>query len=157
VHQESICNYGPGGQTHKSMAIATSVDDGLTWTDLGTVITGTDSPRPGSTTGEGDCTMVDGRDGYLYAYCLRNSDWQTIVARAPASDPTDWRKYYEGGWSQPGLGGEATAIGFIGPGAGYLHDRGWVATVTTDPWFEGLRLSLSKDKVTFVDLDEPLL
>ena len=32
-----------------------------------------------------------------------------------------------------------------------------VAAVATDPWFGGLRLSLSQDKVTFVDLDEPLL
>ena len=157
VHQESICNYGPQGQTDKTMAIATSSDDGLTWTDLGTVITGRDSPRPGTTSGEGDCTMIDGTDGYLYAYCLRNSDWQTIAARAEASAPTDWRKYYLGDWTEPGLGGRATAIGFLGPGASYLHEHGWVATVTNDPWFGGLRLSLSEDKVTFADLDEPIL
>lgn len=157
VHQESICDYGPQGQTDKTMAIAISGDNGLTWTELGTVISGRDSPQPGTTSGEGDCSMVDGRDGYLYAYCLRNSDWQTIVARAPVSDPTDWRKYYEGAWSEPGLGGKASAIGFIGTGAGYLQEQGWVAAVATDPWFGGLRLSLSQDKVTFVDLDEPLL
>jgi hypothetical protein len=156
VHQESACDYKQG-RTHKSMAIATSSDDGLTWTDLGTVITGTDSPQPVGITGEGDCTMVDGLDGYLYAYCLRNSDWQTIVARAPAGEPTAWRKYYEGAWSEPGLGGKATAIGFVGTGTGYLQEPGLVAAVATDPWFGGLRLSLSQDKVAFVDLDEPLL
>ena len=91
VHQESACDYGRG-QTDKSMAIATSTDDGLTWTDLGTVITGQDAPQAGKITGEGDCTMVDGLDGYLYAYCLRNSDWQTIAARAPADDLTHWRE-----------------------------------------------------------------
>jgi hypothetical protein len=101
--------------------------------------------------------MIDGGDGYFYAYCLRDSDWQTIAARAPLRDPTDWRKFYDGGWSQPGLGGEATAIGFVGPGAGYLREPGWVATVATDPWFGGVRLSLSADKVSFVDLEEPLL
>ena len=157
VHQESICKYGPGGQTHKSMAIATSSDDGLTWTDLGTVITGTQTPQPGSITGEGDCTMIDGLDGYLYAYCLRNTDWQTIVARAPLCDPTNWHKYYEGGWTEPGLGGRSTDIGFVGTGAGYLKQPGLVAAVATDPWFGGLRLSLSEDKVRFADLDEPLL
>ncbi|WP_147276043.1 DUF4185 domain-containing protein [Pelagibacterium lacus] len=157
VHQESICDYGPQGQTDKTMAIATSTDDGLTWTDLGTVITGPDSPRPGTTSGEGDCTMVDGMDGYLYAYCLRNSDWQTIAARARAAEPAVWHKFHEGGWTEPGLDGEATAIGFLGPGAGYLtqHDR--VATITNDPWFGGLRLSLSADKVSFVDIEEPLI
>ncbi len=157
VHQESICDYGPQGQTDKSMAIASSNDDGLSWTDLGNIITGSDSPRLGTTSGEGDCSMIDGQDGYLYAYCLRNSDWQTIVARAPLNDPTAWRKYFEGGWSEPGLDGKATDIGFIGTGAGYLREQGWVAAVATDPWFGGVRLSLSADKVSFLDLDEPLL
>jgi hypothetical protein len=156
VHQEANCDYNRG-RTDKSMAIATSSDDGLHWTDLGTVITGTDTPQPGRINGEGDCTMVDGLDGYLYAYCLRNSDWQTIVARAPALDPTEWRKYYEGGWSEPGLGGNAMAIGFVGTGTGYLKEPGWVAAVTTDRWFGGVRLSLSKDKVSFVDLEDPLM
>ncbi|MDP2782871.1 hypothetical protein [Devosia sp.] len=156
VHQEAACNYSQG-RTDKSMAIATSADEGLTWTDLGTVITGPDSPLPDRITGEGDCTMIDGLDSYLYAYCLRNSDWQTIAARAPASDPTNWHKYYEGAWSEPGLEGKATAIGFVGQGAAYLLEPGWVAVVATDPWFGGLRLSLSKDKVSFVDLKEPLV
>ena len=156
VHQERNCDYDLG-RTDKSMAIATSSDNGLTWTDLGTILTGTDTPQPDRITGEGDCTMLDGRDDYLYAYCLRNSDWQTIVARAPLSDPTDWHKYYEGAWSEPGLGGKASAIGFLGPGAGYMLEPGWAAAVATDPWFGGLRLSLSTDKVSFVDLDEPLL
>ena len=156
VHQEHDCDYNQG-RTEKSMAIASSTDEGLTWTDLGTVITGTDLAKTDGVTGEGDCNMVDGFDGYLYAYCLRNSDWQTIVARAAIDTPTDWRKYYEGGWSEPGLGGRASDIGFVGTGAGYLEGPGWIAAVATDSWFGGLRLSLSRDKVTFVDLDEPLL
>jgi hypothetical protein len=157
VHQESICNYGPGGQTDKTMAIATSLDDGLTWTDLGTVLSGADVPAPGTTSGEGDCTMIDGQDGYLYAYCLRNTDYQTIVARAPMDDPTGWRKYFEGGWDEPGLDGQASAIGFVGIGTGYMRELGMVAAIATDPWFGGLRLSFSADKVSFVDLSEPLV
>ncbi|WP_375597673.1 hypothetical protein [Devosia sp. Naph2] len=156
VHQERMCDYDVG-RTDKTMAIATSTDDGLTWTDLGTVIAGTDSPLPDRITGEGDCSLVDGHDGFLYAYCLRNTDWQTIVARAPTRLLTDWRKYHEGAWREPGLGGAATDIGFVGTGAGYLVDEGWIAAVATDPWFGGLRLSLSPDMVNFVDLDEPLV
>lgn len=156
VHQERACDYNVG-RTDKSMAIATSNDDGLTWSNLDTVITGTDRPLPDQITGEGDCSLVDGHDGFLYAYCLRNADWQTIVARAPARHPTDWRKHHEGEWTEPGLGGAATDIGFIGTGAGYLEEQGWVAAVSTDPWFGGLRLSLSEDKIGFVDLDEPLV
>ena len=156
VHQERACDYAQG-QTEKSMAIATSADDGLNWTDLGTIISRGGAPETAGITGEGDCTMVNGADDYFYAYCLRNSDGQTIVARASAQNLTDWRKYHDGNWNEPGLGGEATAIGFVGPGAGFLKGLGWLATVTTDPWFGGVRLSLAKDKVSFVDLDEPLV
>lgn len=156
VHQERACDYGQG-RTSKSMAIARSADDGLTWTELQTVITGTDTPQPDRITGEGDCTLVDGADDYLYAYCLRNSDWQTIVARAPVSDPTDWRKFYQGTWSEPGLGGKATAIGFVGHGTGYLKPQGLVAAIAVDKWFGGLRLSVSQDKVSFTDVKEPLV
>jgi hypothetical protein len=156
VHQERSCNYDLG-QTDKSMAIATSTDDGLTWTMLGTIITGRDAPKPATMTGEGDCSLVDGRDGYLYAYCIRFSDWQTIAARTPVDNLLDWHKYFEGNWTEPGLGGQATVVGFLGPGAAYVKPHGWIATVATDPWFNGLRLSLSTDKVAFVDLDEPLM
>ena len=158
VHLESGCDYDRG-ETHKAMAIAVSDDDGLTWADLGLVLTGTDRPTQGTITGEGDCTMTPGGDGFLYAYCLRNRDWQTIVARAPADDPRPgaWRKYRDGRFDGDALGGEATAIGFLGTGSGYLPDLGRVATVTVDPWFKGLRLSLSADRVTFADLPDPLL
>jgi len=156
VHQERMCDYNVG-RTDKSMAIATSADYGLTWTDLGTVVSGADSPLPDRITGEGDCSLVDGHDGFLYAYCLRNTDWQTIVARAPKGLLTDWRKYHEGAWREPGLDGAATDIGFVGTGAAYFEEQDWVAAIATDPWFGGLRLSLSTDKVNFVDLDEPLV
>lgn len=156
VHQERDCDYARG-RTEKSMGIALSSDDGLTWTPPETVITGRDLEITDRTTGEGDCTMVDGRDGYLYAYCQRNSDWQTIVARAALDAPSEWYKYFEGGWAEPGLGGNATAIGFFGPGAAYFLDEGLIGTVATDPWFEGLRLAFSRDKVSFTDLKEPLV
>ena len=158
VHQESGCDYDRG-QTAKSMAIATSDDDGLTWTDLGLILTGADAPKAGAITGEGDCTMVDGADGYLYAYCLRNTDWQTIVARAPVADPGpgNWRKYKDGRFDADAIGGAATAIGFRGTASGYIRDFGSVATIAIDPWFKGLRLSLSADKANFTDLDDPLL
>src|SRR5690606_27012446 len=42
VHQARICDYGPQGQTDKTMAIASSADAGLPWTDLGNVISGRD-------------------------------------------------------------------------------------------------------------------
>src|SRR5690606_12000140 len=67
VHQERDCDYDQG-RTEKSMAIASSSDDGLSWTDMGTVVTGRDLAQPTGVIGEGDCTMLDGMDGFLYAY-----------------------------------------------------------------------------------------
>jgi hypothetical protein len=158
VHDERLCDYDKG-QTDKSMELVSSADEGLSWRDEGAIISGADAPKPGAITGEGDCGVVDGKDGYLYAYCLRNSDWQTIVVRAPDTDlgPGAWRKYRDGAWSEPGLGGAASAIGFLGTSPAYLKDFGRVATIVNDPWFGGLRLSLSADKVHFESLKEPLL
>jgi hypothetical protein len=158
VHQERACNYDIG-QTEKSVALASSPDEGRTWIDEGEVISGRDAPKAGAITGEGDCSLVDGRDGYLYAYCLRDSDWQTIVARAPVSDfgPGAWRKFNAGAWSQDALGGDATPIGFFGTASAYLKGIERVATVANDRWFGGLRLALSSDKVHFANLDAPLI
>ena len=113
VHNEGPCDI-PIRQTHKSMSLATSSDYGMTWTDQGLIISGTDDPNPGMVTGEGDCTAVDGQEGYYYAYCKRPRDGATFVARAPISQPGPgkWLKYFEGSWSQPGLGGNASDLEF---------------------------------------------
>jgi hypothetical protein len=141
------------------MAIATSPDQGLTWTDLGNVITGADAPKPHTITGEGDCTMVAPDDGYFYAYCLRNADSRTIAARAPIANPApgQWRKFAAGRWETDALGGTADALGFFGVASGYFADFDRVALVAVDPWFGGLRLSFSADKAHFTDLAEPLV
>lgn len=158
VHQEHNCDYA-NSQTHKSMGVAVSADDGLHWTNLGTIISGTTAPKAGATTGEGDCTWVDGHDGYRYAYCLRLSDWQTVVARAPAErpEPGAWNKFHDGEWNEPGLGGDATAIGFFGMGSGYVEPFDRIALVVNDLSFAGLRLSVSADKLNFESLAAPLV
>lgn len=158
VHEERACDYD-SGQTDKSVALAVSQDEGLTWLNQGQIIAGRDRPKAGTITGEGDCSLVDGRDGYLYAYCLRNSDWQTIVARAPLSGfgPGAWRKFHAGTWDADGLGGHASPIGFFGTTAGYLKSIDRVATVANDRQFGGLRLALSSDKAHFTDVGEPIV
>jgi hypothetical protein len=97
IHDETACQYQVG-QTHKSMSLATSTDDGLTWNNLGQIITGTDVPTANKNTGEGDCTAVNGHDGYYYAYCFRTRDGALIVARGPVSNPGP------GNWVRGGLG-----------------------------------------------------
>ena len=138
------------------MAIATSADDGLSWTNLGTIISGSDVLTPGQSTGVGDCTAVDGNDGYLYAYCLRLSDWKTIVTRAPVADPLPgrWLEWDGAGWNVPALGGTGASIGADGVSAAYWADQKVVVLIGLS---SSLGLSLSSDKVHFSPLAEPLI
>lgn len=157
VHAETACNYA-AGQTHKSMALATSHDDGLTWHSLGQFLSGTDSPTVGKNTGEGDCTAVNGHDAYYYAYCFRVRDGGLIVARAPIADPAPdhWKKYFNGQWDEPGLGGDATRLG---SGSGSSVAR-WTTTgdfVLTGWVPGGLGVFLTRDHVSLKALPEPLL
>jgi hypothetical protein len=164
VHNEIACRYQVG-QTHKSMSLVVSTDDGLTWKNQGQVITGTDAPTANEVTGEGDCTFVNGQDGFYYAYCGRPRDHATIMARAPVADPGpgNWRKFFLGTWSQPGLGGDATNLNDgLGHGNGLSSSAArWTATGETVVlgWQGGSNLGLyfSADHTQFTHLREPLL
>jgi hypothetical protein len=162
VRDETACNY-QRGQTHKSMSLATSGDHGLTWRSLGQIITGTDVPTTGRNTGEGDCTAVDGRDGYYYAYCFRARDGALIVARAPISSPGpgNWKKYFQGQWDQPGLGGDAARL-MNGSGVSVARWTTAGDLALTDlaltGWVQGgLGLFFTSDRTTLTALREPLL
>lgn len=103
-----------------SVGMATSSDDGRSWTIAGRVITGRDpAPRCQQVTGAGQpSALVTG--GYVYVYY---TDWAytpgatdvpaTIhVARAPigsATDPTAYQKFDNGNWT-PGLGGSSSPV-----------------------------------------------
>jgi hypothetical protein len=157
VHDETACNYQVG-QTHKSMSAAVSSDHGLTWNSLGQIITGTDAPTARKNTGEGDCTAVNGADGFYYVYCFRDRDGALIAARAPVSNPGpgNWKKYFQGHWDQPGLGGEATRLG---NGSGVSVAR-WTVTgeFLITGWVRGgLGLFLTSDHTTLSALPEPLI
>ena len=157
IHDETACNYA-AGQTHKSMAVATSTDFGLTWQNPGQIITGTDAPTRGKNTGEGDCTAVDGKDGFFYAYCFRPRDGGLIVARAPVASPGpgNWKKFFGGAWDQPGLGGDATRLA---DGSGRSVAR-WTTTgeFSLTGWVKGgLGLFFTADHTTLTPIGEPLL
>ena len=157
VHDETACRYQVG-QTHKSMSLATSTDYGLTWKNLGQIITGTEVPTANKNTGEGDCTALNGKDSFYYIYCGRPRDGAAIVARAPISNPGsgNWKKFFQGKWDQPGLGGDATSLG---RGLGTSAAR-WTTTGETLllGWVRGgMGLFFSGDHTTFAPLSEPLL
>lgn len=156
LHWEATCNYEKG-ETHKSMGIATSTHDGLTWRILGTIIESGDKPSAGKLTGEGDCTMADGHDGYLYVYCLRPRDWKITAMRAPKTNPIpgQWMKWDGVGWDVPALGGFAAPLaGFPGHSAAWWVPQNLMLLLAVEA---SLKLSLSSDKVRFAQVPEPLI
>jgi hypothetical protein len=159
VHDETACNY-KAGQTHMSTSLSVSEDYGLTWKYLGQIINDNnkDTPKANKMTGEGNCSALDGRDGYYYAYCQRMLDHSTILSRAPVSDPSpgNWMNVYQGDWSQPGVGGDATPIT---KGASGAVAR-WTSTGETLMlgWTHGgMGLRFSNDRTNFSVLQEPIL
>ncbi|MFE2275157.1 RICIN domain-containing protein [Streptomyces lavendulae] len=105
---------------------AVSTDQGRTWSVKDHVITSPYGTARGDTTafpqqtyhyGDGDPRLfADTASGYFYVFygsriVDKGSGWKTFhahVARAPIADrmaPGSWRKWYDGAWSQPGVGG----------------------------------------------------
>lgn len=160
VHEETACDYSKD-QTHASMSFATSNDYGLTWKFSGPIISGTDAPAASKETGDSCGNVVRGNDGYFYAYCAHdgNHSWYggyAFAARAPQNNPGpgNWTKYFNGTWTEPGVGGKSSKI-----------DAGAVAWwLTTDEtvgfnWVKGgMGLTVSNDRLHFTPLlSEPIM
>ena len=160
-HNETACNYARGGQTHASMTLVTSTDYGLTWKNAGPIITGTDPPADGKETGDSCTSVVHGQDDYDYAYCLHNGghSWDggyAFAARAPSSNPGpgQWKRYFNGTWSQPGVGGQSSKID--GGGSAWWNTAGETLGVN---WVKGgLGLVASGDHLHFAAVfPQPLM
>lgn len=115
-HAEEKCNHSIG-LTHKSMAFAESFDAGKTWSKpnypKNQVLTA-DTAFAGDTgkddVGEGTVTRIG---DYFYLFFRSSEDWKTHVARSSVADlgrPGTWYKYYNGAFSEPGIGGKSSFI-----------------------------------------------
>ncbi|MEN1593005.1 hypothetical protein AAIH63_34795, partial [Pseudomonas aeruginosa] len=71
--------------------------------------------------------------------------------------PSSWRKLYKGNWSEPAIGGMADSLGTIGSSVGYWRAGRKVIALDLDPWFGGIKLSLSSDYKNFFTLKDPLV
>ena len=151
VHDETGDKPGMGP---KPMSLAQSKNDGLCWQRVSQIVTGSDPLTQGKVTGEGDCSALNGVDGFYYTYCGRARDHAKIVARAPVDNPGPghWMKWFNDAWSQPALGGDATPLASAGL-ARWLT-IGETLGVGVVPG--GVGLFLSNDHVTFAQLCEPL-
>ena len=129
IYQGTSINFGatPTGNINDNtfysvVALATSTDNGLTWTRQGPIITGSDpkpssNPRPGANGADQSGAIV--ANGYIYDFYSyfpsSSSAAPTIqVARAPVSGdgmPGTWTKFYNGSFgSQPGIGGLGSQV-----------------------------------------------
>lgn len=94
------------GIAWKSIAVATSKDNGCTWTSLGQIIT-SHTPVPASPVWGGcgdDCAVWDPASRRWF--CFYQENWLCMaVSPDPLGAPGTWKKYYKGSFSQAGLGG----------------------------------------------------
>jgi hypothetical protein len=122
------------GAVRREVHLASSTDKGLTWKYLGPILTSPDAlgiKHPVSEQsglywdgGDGDQQLyVDAKGGYAYLY-TNHYYWPKVganvkpvmerrVARCSLDDkmmPGKWKKWYDGAWSEPGLGGMGTAV-----------------------------------------------
>ncbi|MCX5208332.1 RICIN domain-containing protein [Kitasatospora sp. NBC_00240] len=126
VHNEFTNQPFGDGIHYDGIDYAVSTDQGKTWTIKDHAITSPYSTTRGDTTafpnqtysyGDGDPRLfVDTASGYFYVHygsriVEKGGSWTTFyehVARAPISGkmaPSSWQKWYNGAWTQPGVGG----------------------------------------------------
>jgi len=127
-HAETACNYPT---THKSVAYAESYDGGRTFVKpsypANQVITAPPYYTDPDEDDEGDHRVLRVGD-YLYLYFIPSRDWQLRLARSHVADgglPGTWYKYYNGSFSEPGLGGESSPLDPTG-----ALTRSWVSFST---------------------------
>ncbi|QDZ14862.1 discoidin domain-containing protein [Humibacter ginsenosidimutans] len=127
VHNEFTPQPFGDGLHYDAIDYAVSTDQGKTWTIPGHAITSPYSTTRGDTDafpqqtyyyGDGDPRLyVDYASGYFYAFygsrvVNKNGGWVAFyehVARAPIADKMatgSWEKWYDGTWTQPGIGGK---------------------------------------------------
>ncbi|MFF2777586.1 RICIN domain-containing protein [Streptomyces sp. NPDC058052] len=143
VHNEFTPQPFADGIHYDGIDYAVSRDQGRTWTIKDHVITSPHSTDRGDTAafpqqtyhyGTGDPRLfVDTASGYFYAFygsriVNKGGGWAAFyghVARAPISGkmaPGSWRKWYDGAWTQPGVGGRESTMVPVGAGSstGYV-------------------------------------
>ncbi|WP_307865373.1 RICIN domain-containing protein [Streptomyces montanisoli] len=138
VHNEFTPQPFGDGIHYDAIDFAVSTNQGRTWTIKNHVITspystvrGDENAFPQQTYyyGDGDPRLfVDTASGYFYVYygsrvVEKGGTWkafQAHVARAPISSkmaPGSWHKWYDGSWSQPGVGGKESNMVPVGAGS----------------------------------------
>ncbi|MFD3946144.1 RICIN domain-containing protein [Streptomyces sp. NPDC058579] len=135
VHNEFTPQPFGDGVHYDGIDYAVSTDQGRTWRVRSHVITSPYSTERGDTAafpqqtyhyGDGDPRLfVDTASGYFYVFygsriVEKGGGWKAFhahVARAPISGkmaPGSWRKWYDGAWTEPGVGGRESNMVPVG-------------------------------------------
>ncbi|MFD9948888.1 RICIN domain-containing protein [Nonomuraea sp. NPDC059023] len=131
VHNEFTPQPFGDGLHYDAIDYAVSTNQGRTWSITDHAITSPFSTRRGDTAafpqqtyhyGDGDQRLyADTASGYFYVYygsrlVNKGGGWVAFyshVARAPMAAkmaPGSWQKWYDGSWSQPGVGGRESNL-----------------------------------------------
>ena len=117
---------------YKSIARCTSEDMGLSWGERAQILTAHQpKPQTAAWSGLGDhCTVWDEKDRRYMCFFQENA----ILCMAMSPDlegrPGSWCKWYQGGFTEPGLGGRATPIPAL------AHHRGGNPSVHWNTFLE---------------------
>lgn len=139
----------------KSIGVTYSTDEGVTWGEGKQIIT---SPlaKPASPAwgGSGDCCVVWDPFKNRWMCYYQEHNIYMAVSEDPKGAPGTWKKYYNGDFTEPGLGGQQSKLPGLTPGANpsvhwntYLERwvmvwHAWGTTAET-------MISFSKDGITW--------
>lgn len=134
THKGITGGHGPNPMD-RQIHLSSSTDKGATWKYEGPIVTRDDPKAPWRNVydfagphwdgGDGDfCVFVDTRGGYVYLYSnhytwpkrggatatsyIRHRVFRCAIADKMA--PGKWKKFYNGKWDEPGLGGKASFV-----------------------------------------------
>ncbi|MBN2001158.1 hypothetical protein JW935_26685 [candidate division KSB1 bacterium] len=95
----------------KSTGVATSNDNGRSWTDHGQVITSS-TPKPASPKwgGSGDCCVIWHENDNRWICYYQNQNIRMAISDDPDANPGSWFKFYNGGFPEMALGGKSTPL-----------------------------------------------
>jgi hypothetical protein len=119
------------GVHYASIGYATSIDDGHSFVKQGMVVTSADPVVPNQCFGQGvglPHVIASGTYLYMFYDTLTPPDFVgggITIARATQANPAQWFKYYNGSFSEPGLGGLRTILIAMGSGG----QQSWGASV----------------------------
>lgn len=152
-HAETAC-YTP--EHRKSVRLAESFDGGKTFQKpANNVVLDAAFPSTPLNIGEGDFGILE-YEGTFFLYAMQpiEGQWGTIVAKS--KDGISWEKFYDGAFSEPGVGGKATQLGYIGLYPIKYKDN--ALFFADDPWTKGIRMTIGKIPLgPFTPLADPLM